>query len=181
MIELTSQDLERAIVFATEKHSGQVRKGDGRPYVLHPLEVLIRLHQAKTSKNMFLLLVAAILHDVVEDCYDDQTQGLRDIADMFGYHVAALVEELTLDKSKYETIGKKEYLAVELVKMSSYALCIKLVDRLVNIIDMKSMDEEFKTKYKTDTRFILIYLQSSGRKLTRTHKKLIKQIENLIQ
>lgn len=176
MIELTSKQLEDAIIFATDKHKGQIRKGDGRPYILHPMSVLIRLNSVKTSKNMFLLSTAAILHDTVEDC----EVSLEEIAAKFGYHVASLVEELTLDKSKYEKIGKKEYLAQELLKMSSYALVIKLCDRLDNVSDLKSMNEEFRNKYREETRYILDMVKM-GRKLTKTHVKLIKEIEKAIR
>ena len=174
MLNLTAKQVEDAIIFATEKHKGQVRKGDGRPYILHPISVLIRLNNMKESKNIFLLMTACILHDVVEDC----GVTLNEISEKFGHHVAGLVEELTLDKSKYETIGKKEYLAQEMVHMSSYALAIKLCDRLDNVSDMKSMSEDFRKKYKDETNFILNRL--SGRKLTKTHLKLIKEIRKVV-
>jgi GTP pyrophosphokinase len=174
MLNLTAKQVEDAIIFATEKHKGQVRKGDGRPYILHPISVLIRLNNVKESKNIFLLMTACILHDVVEDC----GVTLDEISKKFGLHVAGLVEELTLDKSNYETIGKKEYLAQEMVHMSSYALAIKLCDRLDNVSDMKSMSEDFRKKYKDETNFILNRL--SGRKLTKTHLKLIKEIRKVV-
>lgn len=176
MLELTSKQVEEAIIFATAKHKGQVRKGDGRPYILHPMSVLMRLYKAKESDNMPLLMVACILHDTVEDC----GVTLDQIAKKFGYHVAGLVEELTLDKSKYETVGKSKYLAEEMIKMSSYALCIKLCDRLDNISDMKSMDREFVKKYISETKYILDRLEKDRPKLTSTHHSLIDEIKQVI-
>ncbi|CAN5685930.1 HD domain-containing protein [soil metagenome] len=52
--------LEDAIVLATEAHSGQVDKA-GAPYILHPLRVLL-------AQKDDVRRIAAVLHDVVEDC-----------------------------------------------------------------------------------------------------------------
>lgn len=172
---MTSEMLSKAILFAVKAHEGQYRKGDGRPYILHPLSVMYRIDKNKKSSNRYLLAVAAILHDTVEDC----GVTLEQIAKEFGYKVAALVDELTLDKEKYELLGKKEYLARELYGMSSYALAIKLCDRLDNVDDMESMTPAFQTKYKEETLFILERIK--GRKLTKTHKKLIKQINKVLE
>ncbi len=52
--------LERAIAIAVEAHAGQSDKG-GAPYVLHPLRVMLTV---STDEER----IAAVLHDVVEDC-----------------------------------------------------------------------------------------------------------------
>ena len=171
-MNVTAETLERAIIFAAEKHRGVKRKGDGRPYILHPLSVLHTLLAIKpNSKNAFLLAVVAVLHDTVEDC--DVT--IQEIAELFGYQVASLVEELTSDKAEIERIGKTEYLKQKMIGMSSYALCIKLVDRLDNIKDMKSMTESFRIKQIASTTIILDALDLE-RKLTKTHRTIIKMI-----
>lgn len=54
--------LERAIAFAVVKHAGQVDKV-GQPYILHPLRVMGQLEDD-------VCRIAAVLHDVVEDCDD---------------------------------------------------------------------------------------------------------------
>lgn len=172
--EINQSTLERAIIYSAKAHAGQTRKGDGRPYILHPLSVMFRVDKNKKSTNRYLLAVAAILHDTVEDC----GVTLQQIAEEFGYQVAALVDELTLDKAKYESIGKKEYLAQELYGMSSYALTIKLCDRLDNLEDMENMSESFQQKYKEETLYILNHIKT--RKLTGTHRKLIKQINKVL-
>lgn len=170
---VTSETLQRAIEFAVKKHRGQKRKGDKRPYIMHPLSVMIRLYNIKDSENLFLLATAAVLHDTVEDC----GVKLKTIARKFGHAVAALVEELTLDKAQYELIGKTEYLCQEVVKMSSYALCIKLCDRLDNVEDLNSMSVEFRSKYIKETRDIIDSLFAKRTKLTNTHIKLISLIQ----
>jgi (p)ppGpp synthase/HD superfamily hydrolase len=172
MTTLTATDVERAFIYAAKKHKGQRRKGDGRPYIMHPISVMTRILSIKKSSNAYLLGMAAILHDVVEDC----GVPIKKIAKKFGYHVAALVQELTLDKSKYESIGKTEYLAQELIKMSSYALAIKLCDRLDNVCDMEKMDDMFKDRYVAETQTLLDRLQQRD-KLTKTHLALMELIQ----
>ncbi len=167
-MKLTSAELELAILFATEKHKGQIRRGDGRPYVLHPISLLITLGKLKKSSNFLLISIASILHDTVEDC--DVT--LESIAVLFGHQVASLVGELTSDKAEIARIGKAKYLAEKMKKMSSYALRIKLADRLDNLEDIDPINDQGKIE---ETRYILKELKN--RKLTGTHKKLIKLIE----
>lgn len=169
---VTAETLERAIIYATEKHKGVTRKGDGTPYIIHPIRVLVTLFNIKgKSVNIYLLAVAAILHDVVEDC----GVTIQEIADLFGYDVAAIVEQLTSDPDMIKEMGKTEYLTYKMSRISSYALVIKLIDRLDNIKDMKSMDDKFRDKQIKSTTSILNALEE-GRKLTGTHTVLIKMI-----
>ena len=83
------KQIEKAIQFATKAHEGQTRKYTGEPYIVHPLAVMetIKTVEGHTPE----MLMAAVLHDTVEDC--DVT--LDQIAFHFGHCVADLVEELT--------------------------------------------------------------------------------------
>jgi len=56
--------LDRAIVFATNAHEGQFRKGTKIPYILHPLEAAAIVGTMTTDEDV---IAAAALHDVVED------------------------------------------------------------------------------------------------------------------
>ena len=57
--------LREAFRFAERAHHGQIRKGtDGSPYILHPIAVAMVLASAGAADD---LLVAGLLHDVVED------------------------------------------------------------------------------------------------------------------
>lgn len=173
---INADTLQKAIEFAAKAHRGQHRKGDGRPYIVHPMSVMARVNKSKESSNAHLLAVCAILHDTVEDC----GTTLDEISSNFGYYVAAIVEELTLDKSKYETIGKTKYLAQEMTKMSSYALVIKLCDRLDNLEDMKHMHKEFQLRYLKETQDILDYVLVRRMRISPTHRMLIAQIRELL-
>ena len=180
MMKITIETFEKAIIFAVNAHSGQLRKGVDStgfslPYIMHPFSVMKRIFDNKESKNMYMLACAAILHDTVEDV---EWVTLDLIYKEFGPHIAALVSELTLDKSQYELIGKKEYLAHELNIMSPYALAIKLCDRLENVCDMETVDQAFRDKYIPETWYILPKL---NRVLSSSHKKLIQQIKGKLQ
>ncbi len=170
-MELSAKDLERAIIYATEKHKGMIRKGNGLPYITHPLQVMFILMNIKKSNNVYLLAIACLAHDIIEDC-DVST---NEIADMFGHKVASIVDELTSDTEKIKIMGKKEYLLDKMLHMSSYALRIKLADRLHNVSDMDSMKISDRDRTIEHTLFILDGL--TQRKLTKTHKKLIKLIK----
>ena len=56
---MSKNSLERAIVFATEAHAGQIDKC-GEPYILHPIRVMLSMSSLKER-------IVAILHDVLED------------------------------------------------------------------------------------------------------------------
>jgi len=60
--------LEKAILIATEAHTGQVDKG-GNPYILHPLRVMLAMHSEETR-------IVAVLHDCFEDT-DVSAEDLR--------------------------------------------------------------------------------------------------------
>ena len=80
IVELNAALLEDAIIYAVNKHKGQKRKGSDLPYIVHPLAVMKRVFDNKESKNMFLLGIASILHDCIEDCYEtmeEKKAGLK--------------------------------------------------------------------------------------------------------
>lgn len=162
----------QAMRYATKAHKGQTRSS-GEPYIAHPKSVARFLRKYKTSKNLDKLVQASLLHDTIEDT--DTTH--EDLEKMFGGLVASLVGELTSDKKQIEKIGKKEYLSQKMANMSSYALAIKLADRLDNVQDIATAKTpEWRAKYKKETIGILQRLQSE-RKLSATHKKIIKAIK----
>jgi len=82
---------EKAAVFATEAHRGELRKNDGIPYILHPFEVAAIAGTMTADREV---LAAAVLHDTVEDA------GVSPdlISEEFGERVALLVASETEDK-----------------------------------------------------------------------------------
>ena len=63
--------------------------------------------------------------------------------------------------------------------MSSYALAIKLADRLYNVRDTKSMPETFRDKYFTETKTVIATLDAN-RKLTKSQLYLANKIKEVI-
>ena len=122
----------KALNFAAEKHKGQERRGTKLPYVMHPIIVSHLIGKYKpTSKHLEELQIAALLHDVLEDCQCNYQEIERE----FGSLTASIVMELTSDPVKLKELGKNEYLKQKMIKMSKYAFVLKLVDRLSNILD----------------------------------------------
>jgi (p)ppGpp synthase/HD superfamily hydrolase len=81
---------EQALIFATRKHAGQIRKGTGTPYISHLLSVAALVLEAGGDED---LAIAALLHDVVEDC--GGAPMLKEIRRRFGKRVADVVEGCT--------------------------------------------------------------------------------------
>ena len=177
-IELDKEiDLEEVLNFATEKHKGQ-KRDDGNDYIIHPIRVakLVDEFKGKYSTNRKVLLAAAFLHDTLEDT----NTSYKEIADKFGDVVASLVLELTTAKYACSYIGKSQYLAEKMQHMTSYALTIKLADRLDNIMDLKGCRPEKKTKMINDTVYILNYLEKN-RKLTKSQIAISNAIKDKIE
>lgn len=136
---LSPEDVEHiseAIAFSRAAHIGQKRQS-GEPYVTHPIAVarlLTPLHMDVQS------IIAALLHDVVEDT-DITTEQ---IADKFGMPVAILVEGLSkLEKIQFETRedAQAENFRKMLLAMARdvRVILIKLADRLHNMRTLESM------------------------------------------
>jgi (p)ppGpp synthase/HD superfamily hydrolase len=121
----------KAIKFATAKHEGQTRRGSGEPYITHPIMVSYIMAQYKQSKNIEELICASLLHDTLEDT----DTSFVEIVENFSPMIASLVSELTNDEQMIKQLGKKEYSKIKWCAMTSYALTIKLADRLANIQD----------------------------------------------
>lgn len=138
--------LQQAYVFASEAHSGQFRKS-GEPYIIHPVEVACILADLHMDTET---LVAALLHDTVEDC--DVT--LDDVRDMYGSDVAELVDGIT-KITQIEVSSLTESQAINLRKMlvamshDVRVIVIKLADRLHNMRTLMALKEDrriFKAK-----------------------------------
>ncbi|MDP2143630.1 MAG: bifunctional (p)ppGpp synthetase/guanosine-3',5'-bis(diphosphate) 3'-pyrophosphohydrolase [Gallionella sp.] len=139
---LKPQDVEHvrgAIEFSRAAHAGQLRQS-GDPYVTHPIAVariLTTLHIDVQA------IVAALLHDVVEDTEITS----EDIAAKFGKPVAELVDGLSkLDRLQFETRedAQAENFRKMLLAMARdvRVILIKLADRLHNMRTLESMARE---------------------------------------
>ena len=127
----TIRKLVEAASFAAQRHTGHHRKGDTKdPYINHPLEVANLLANVGGIEDIDVL-IAAILHDTVEDV------GVKkeEIVARFGDRVAGIVAEVTDDKSLPKEERKR--LQVEHAPhLSPEAKVVKLGDKISNIQDV---------------------------------------------
>lgn len=153
---LKENDLQRikvAYEFADQAHHGQVRKS-GEPYILHPLavaEILVNMGMDVTS------IIAALLHDVVEDT----TVSLESVEKQFGHTCAMIVDGLTkLEKIQFKS--KEEHQNENYRKMfvamaqDMRVILIKLADRLHNMRTLKYQSEESQRRIADETLEIFV-------------------------
>lgn len=162
--------------FAKEAHKGQIRKFINKPYFgAHVVKVNGIVKQYTTDED---LLCAALLHDVIEDCFEDPEVGYHVIEEEFGKRVADIVMELTSSKEDIDENynSKADYLIVKMIHMSDDALVIKLADRLQNISDAFTASERFRNKYFQETVKIMDELKGH-RRYNRVQGLLVNQIK----
>ncbi len=118
-------DLIAAVAFAAERHRDQRRKGeDHRPYVNHVIGVMQLLWDVGGVRDT-ATLVAALLHDTVEDT----GTAPEEIEARFGPEVASIVREVTDDKSLPKDV-RKQLQIVHAADASRAAKLVKLADKI---------------------------------------------------
>jgi (p)ppGpp synthase/HD superfamily hydrolase len=153
-------------------HGDQVRRFTLAPYYTHPIRVATLVMKFKESHEIDAIIKAALFHDTLEDTNINYNQLLE----LEGPLVASLVLEVTNDSEQLKLIGKSKYLCEKVVSLSSWALVIKLCDRLDNVSDFIFADNKFVTKYRIETYNIIDTLEQHYN-LTDTHKNIIKYIK----
>ncbi len=143
--------IQRAFDLANEAHRG-VRRKSGELYILHPLAVarIVADEIGLGAKGV----VAALLHDVVEDT--DYT--LEDIEGMFGKKVADIVDGLTKLEGVFDQTQSKQAenfrkLLLTMVE-DIRVILIKLADRLHNMRTLDSMPEHKRLKIAGETLYL---------------------------
>ena len=154
------EQIQKAFEFANEAHKG-IRRRSGEPYILHPIAV------AKIVVSNIGLgyksIIAALLHDVVEDT--DYT--VEDLSSLFGDKVATIVEGLTKIKTVLDNEDKAAQKSMQAENFKRILLTlnddvrvvlIKLADRLHNCRTIEFMPEHKRDKILSETMFIFIPL-----------------------
>jgi (p)ppGpp synthase/HD superfamily hydrolase len=148
----TCDALSRAVSFAVGYHGDQ-RRPTGAPYLEHLLEALEVLVRGAGITDQSVL-VAAVLHDVVEDT------GCRvaDVRAAFGDEVAGLVDWVTIPDSAPGTdrkTAKETYLA-GLRSAPDKAILVKLADRVSNVQTLRNLGLGKQREYYAQTvRYIM--------------------------
>jgi guanosine-3',5'-bis(diphosphate) 3'-pyrophosphohydrolase len=122
-----------ALQFAARKHRDQRRKDpEASPYINHPIALAnILLNEAGVDDPA--VICAALLHDTVEDTETTEAE----LAERFGPRIAAIVMEVTDDKSLPK--ARRKALQVEHAShLSREAKLVKLADKISNVRDVAS-------------------------------------------
>lgn len=148
---LSAEDTEmvrRAYRFADEAHLGQMRNS-GEPYITHPIAVAAQCAEWKLDAQA---LMAALLHDAIEDCGVTKPE----LIERFGAPVAELVDGLTkLDKLQFNT--REENQAESFRKMllamarDVRVILIKLADRTHNMRTLADAPREKWARISSET------------------------------
>ncbi|MCM1308820.1 MAG: HD domain-containing protein [Butyrivibrio sp.] len=135
-----TQRYEEALAFARTAHAGALRKGTDIPYITHPMETAEIAAEMTDDEDV---VIAALLHDVVEDT----KYTASDIEKRFGRRVAELVLEESEDKRRGESAAstwlvRKQETIAHLRHASREVKLIALADKLSN---MRTSAERFCT------------------------------------
>ncbi len=161
--------VRKAMDFMMTAHEGQFRQGTGLKYAVHPIAVFSTVKKFKESKNIIFILVAALLHDVIEDA----NITYEDLKEKFGVEAAGLVLELTNDNQEIDRVGKEEYINKKLVQLTSYALVIKLADILDNLTDRPT--EGMLNRIYNNLTYLV-----ANRSLTGTQARIFNEINEVL-
>jgi GTP pyrophosphokinase len=145
--------IKRAFKFAVEAHKDMRRKS-GEPFIFHPVQVaLIVVDEIGLGPTA---IVAALLHDVVEDT----AYTLADIERMFGKKVADIIDGLTkikvTEKLRMDDSMQAENFKKMLLTISKdiRVVLIKIADRLHNMRTLDSMPRHKRLKIRSETQHI---------------------------
>ena len=142
------KEIYRAYLFGAQAHEGQHR-ASGEPYIHHPIEVARILAQMRLD---YETIVAAILHDVIED-----TETVKDqIAQEFGAEVADLVDgvsKLTQISFKSKAEFQAENFRKMLLAMARdiRVILVKLADRLHNMRTLSALPPDKRRQIARET------------------------------
>jgi len=140
--------VRRAYDFGDEAHAGQHRKS-GEPYIQHPLAVALILAEMHMDHET---LIAAILHDVIEDTAIDRDR----VSSEFGSEVAAIVVGLSkLTQLEFESQAETQARNFQRMLMAMAddirVILVKLADRLHNMRTLGALAPEKRRRIARET------------------------------
>jgi (p)ppGpp synthase/HD superfamily hydrolase len=136
---------EAALVFAAERHHGQVLAGEQAPFVQHPLEVAALLSGAGYPDEV---VASGVLHDVLEDT---ETNPLE-LEYRFGARVAALVQAVTEDEAIADREARKSALRAQVAGGPLEAAAVFAADKVSRVRRLRTQagpglsDGEYQAK-----------------------------------
>jgi (p)ppGpp synthase/HD superfamily hydrolase len=143
-----------ALIYATTAHAGQTRKGTTVPYIAHCLAVAALALEAGCDEET---AIAALLHDVVEDCVVEEGGGpprLVEIREQFGDRVADIVSACsdTDQTPKPPWRARKQAWLDAFPRMSAPAQLVATCDKLHNarsmLSDLRQVGDALWSRFK---------------------------------
>ena len=177
-------------MFAAEKHAGQVRKASTIPYIAHLMGVASLVLEAGGDED---LAIAALLHDVVEDCGGAPMQ--KEVERRFGKRVAKVVDGCT-DADTYPKPPwreRKEKYIARLKKEGADTKLVSAADKLNNIrsiiSDYRAVGESVWSRFNGGREGTLWYyrtlrdeyLRHKPNRITRELDLAVKELESMAQ
>lgn len=140
-----SRNTMSALPYAKKMHEGQYRKGKGNiPYIIHPLNMAC--HALALGLNEDDLIATILLHDVCEDCKDEEGNPVNPEDLPVNEKIQEAVSLLT----KVKGYNEKEY--YKAISQNRLAVIVKILDRCNNISMMAAgLSKEKMAKYITET------------------------------
>ena len=180
----------KAFSFAAEKHSGQSRKASTIPYIAHLMGVTSLALEAGGDED---IAIAALLHDVVEDC--GGIPMLKEVRRRFGKHVAEMVDGCTDadTEPKPPWRERKEKYIRRLKTENNDTRLVSAADKLNNIrsiiSDYRAIGESVWSRFNGGREGTLWYyrtlrdefLRKKPNRITRELDLAVKELESLAQ
>ena len=181
---------EQALVYATQKHSGQTRKSTGVPYIAHLLSVAALVLEAGGDEDQ---TIAALLHDVVEDC--GGAPVLADVRARFGDRVADIVDGCT-DTDQFPKPpwrDRKDRYLRHLQHASEDVRLVSVADKLHNVrsilADYRLIGDAVWERFAGRREGTLwyyralldIFVQGPGNRLVEELQRTVLELERLVQ
>jgi len=182
-VKLNMKLIEKAIMFAKKWHGTQMRKTGDHPFYFHPLKVaeMVAERYCKTD-----VIIAAILHDVVED----SKCTVKMIEKEFNARIAQIVDRLTnkrFENGKHIKLTFEEMLDRLQEVGDTEALLIKQMDREHNLVTIKGLKPDKRKKMAEESNNYFVKLISIiGDKLgihgkVNLENKMYKQCDNILK
>jgi GTP pyrophosphokinase len=178
-----------AFLFAAEKHKGQTRKASTIPYIAHLMGVASLVLEAGGDED---LAIAALLHDVVEDC--GGVPMLKEVRRRFGKRVAAIVDGCTdadTDPKPPWRERKEQYLR-HLKTADADTRLVSAADKLNNVrsilSDYRAVGESVWSRFKGGREGTLwyyrtlleIFLRHPQNRITRDFELAVGELDSLV-
>jgi len=180
----------RAFIFAAQKHSGQTRKASTIPYIAHLMGVASLVLEAGGDED---LAIAALLHDVVEDC--GGIPMLREVRRRFGTRVAKVVDGCTdaYTDPKPPWRERKENYIRHLKTADADTRLVSAADKLNNVrsilSDYRAIGESVWARFAGGREGTLwyyrtlrdVFLEHPRNRITRDFELAVSELELLTQ